>query len=265
MTNTEKQSLICKHIPGNEPIELWGISDLHVGAMAFHFDKWREYRQRILDNDRAYIVIGGDMMNNTTRSSVGDIFEETMRPKEQKIWLSEQLKPLAEAGRILCWVPGNHERRSGKDADDDPLYDVACKLNQEDLYCEDEGFVKIQIGDKDGQGKTNPTYAIGILHGAGGGIYTGAAVNRNERTAAYIDGIDALFVGHAHKGAVSRPIKRVIDKHNNIISSREVVVIGMTSWVDFSGYAKRKMLLPSSNKPMHLVLEGNRKEITAIW
>lgn len=260
-----KSDIIGRHIENNKPIKVWGISDLHVGALEFLWQDWQNYKQRILDDEDAYILIGGDMMDNTTRNSVGDVFGQTMRPREQKIWLAEQLKPFADADKILCWVPGNHEARSKKDADDDPLYDVACKLNQEDLYCEDEGFVKIQFGEISGNGLKNPTYVIAILHGSGGGVYTGATVNRNERTASYIDGIDALFVGHAHKGAITRPLKRVVDTRNNRVTSREVVVVSMTSWLAFAGYAKRKMLLPASNKPQYLVLEGNRKEMTAVW
>jgi hypothetical protein len=205
------------------------------------------------------------MMDNVTRNSVGDVFEQTMRPREQKIWLAEQLKPFSDADRILCWVAGNHEARSKKDADDDPLYDVACKLNQEHLYCEPEGFVKLQIGDPDGYGKKNPTYVVAVLHGSGGGIYTGATVNRNERTAAYIDGIDALLVGHSHKGAITRPKKRVVDPFNNRITQRDVVVVSMTSWLAFAAYAKRKQMLPASNKPMYLLLAGDKKDIEARW
>ena len=44
-------------------------------------------------------------------------------------------------------TPGNHERRSMKDADDDPMYDVACKLDLEDLYRENLGVIKLKFGN----------------------------------------------------------------------------------------------------------------------
>ena len=85
--------------------------------------------------------------------------------------LMRMLKPLRD--RILCAVPGNHEGRSGKDADDCPIYDIMCKLDLEDFYRENIAFVKIGIGNPKGDGERNPTYALAIMHGAGGGIPPG--------------------------------------------------------------------------------------------
>ena len=86
------------------------------------------------------------MVNNATRSSVSDVFAETMRPREQKRYLVNALKCLTE--RIICGVPGNHEARSGKDADDDPLFDVFCKLDLEDVYRQNIAFVRLCFGER---------------------------------------------------------------------------------------------------------------------
>ena len=255
--------LLIKAIPGNDDITLYPISDLHIGASEFMQQKWNDFKNKIAKEPNSYLLLGGDLCNNATRSSVSNIFEETMRPKEQKRWLVEEFTPLRD--KILCAVSGNHCRRSEKDADDNPMYDVMCKLDLEDIYQKDIAFLKIQIGNTKENGTRNPTYTIAVTHGAGGGIYTGAAVNRNERFQYVIDGLDCLVVGHTHKGVISKPQKIKIDPFNNRVTFSQCVVVSSTSWMQFGGYALQKMLIPASNDLQTIVLKGNKKQIVANW
>lgn len=243
-----------------EDLHIRFISDVHLGAREHMEREWTDFCDHVLDDPNCYLILGGDMINNATRSSVSNIFDETMRPREQKIVMTEMLKPLSK--RILCGVPGNHEGRSGKDADDDPMYDILCKLNLEDLYRENMAFMKIHLGGKKGTSHANPTYILTVLHGAGGGIWTGAAVNRNERFAYTIDGTDALLVGHTHKPYVAQPGKIYIDPQNNKVSIKPLKIIVATSWMNYGGYAARKQMLPASHAPQTITLHGDKKLIT---
>lgn len=251
--------LIKYHFPKNDDIEIYPISDVHLGA-AEHMDvEWDSFCSHILEKPNAYITLGGDLLNNSTRNSVANVFEETMRPRDQKKRMVEMLEPIKS--RILCAVSGNHERRSVKDADDEPTYDIMCKLDLEDIYRENIAFVKIQIGNIDGEGLRNPTYMLVVTHGAGGGILTGGAVNRNERFGYVIDGMDCLIVGHTHKPFVTQPSKLMIDTHNNKVSLRPFKVVSSTSWLNYGGYAAQKMLTPSSHALQVIRLAGNHKDI----
>ena len=169
------------------------------------------------------------------------------------------LTPLKD--KILCMVSGNHERRSGKDADDDPSYDIACKLDIEDRYRQNIAFLRIQIGNISGNGQLNPTYLLTVTHGAGGGMLTGGAVNRGERFGYVLDGCDAIIVGHTHKPFITQPAKIAIDSRNNRVSIKPFKVISSTSWLQWGGYAAQKLLTPSSFSPQIITLCGNRKEI----
>ena len=251
--------MIIRHFPERNDLHLHFIADVHLGAREHLEREWADFCDHVLDDPNAYIILGGDLINNATRTSVSNVFDETMRPREQKRIIAEMLKPLKD--RILCAVPGNHEGRSGKDADDDPMYDILCKLDLEDLWRENLAFLKIQIGDITGSGLKNPTYMLVVTHGAGGGIYTGAAVNRNERFGYVIDGADALLVGHSHKPFVTQPGKLYIDTRNNIVSIKPFKVIVATSWLEYGGYAARKMLLPASHAPQIITLCGKQKSI----
>ena len=253
--------MIIHKFPERKDLTIIPISDVHIGAQEQMWNEWESFCRRVLSDPNIYITLGGDLINNGTRSSVSNLFEETMRPRDQKRLMVEMLMPIKD--RILCAVSGNHERRSGKDADDDPTYDILCKLDIEHLYRENIAFVKIQMGDKASNGKVNPTYMLVVTHGAGGGALTGGAVNRNERFGYAIDGADAIIVGHTHKPFITQPSKIYIDKFNNQVSVKPFKVISSTSWLRYGGYAAHKMLTPTSHAPQTITLCGNKKEIIA--
>ena len=251
--------LITHHFPENKDILIFPISDVHLGAAEHMEREWAEFCRQIKETPNAYIVLGGDLINNATRNSVSNVFEETMRPREQKKLIAEMLTPIRD--RVLCAVSGNHERRSGKDVDDDPTYDIMCKLDLEHLYRENMAFVKVRFGKVDFNGGHNPTYMLAVMHGAGGGVLTGGAVNRNERFGYVIDGADCLIVGHTHKPFVTQPSKIKIDPYNNKVDIKPFKVVSSTSWLNYGGYAAQKMLLPSSHAPQVITLCGKRKNI----
>lgn len=240
-------------------VKLYAVADLHVGCREFKERIWTDFAARVKREPDTYLMICGDMMNNALKNSVSNVYAEVMRPREQKAWLVEQLGPLRD--KILCITPGNHEDRSVKEADDNPLYDVACKLDLEDVYRESACFLILRFGDKKGDGIRNPSYTICATHGAGGGFLTGAAVNRNERFAYAMDGLDLLVVAHSHKPWVTQPGKLVIDPQNARVSIKPFKVAVATSWPEYGGYALKKQMLPSAYALQDIALRGNRKEI----
>lgn len=243
-----------------EDITIIPISDVHLGAPECMEQEFIKFIDKIKDEPNVYLVLGGDLINNATRSSVSNIFEERYRPSDQKKMMSQILAPVAH--KILAAVSGNHERRSGsRDADDDPTYDILCKLDREDVYRENMAFVKLQFGDIDGNGATNPTYMLVVSHGAAGGQFTSGAVLKNERYGYAVDGMDALITGHTHKPYTSVHGKIYIDKRNNKVTVKPFKVISMTSWMEYGGYAAQKMLLPSAHALHTITLCGDHKEM----
>lgn len=250
-------------------ISIYPIADVHFGAINHENDKWNAFVKMIEAEENAKLILNGDLINNNTRSAIGSPWDDTIRPREQKIKMVEYLAPIKD--RILCITSGNHERRSAKDADDDPTYDIAAKLDLEDVYRPNAAFMKINIGSRVRNKKTNKKHAntsicFAVTHGAGGGIYTGGTVNRNERFGNVIDGIDCLVVGHTHKATVTRPSKIVIDTHNNLVTMRDYLVVSCTAWMRYGDYALQKMLLPSStSRPQKLILREFDKYIEVKW
>lgn len=240
------------------------VGDVHLGAIEHCEKEWETFCKGVANDPNKKIIIVGDLMNNATRSSVSNVFEETLRPREQKRRMVEFLDPLRD--HILCAVSGNHERRSGKDADNDPMYDIMTKLDLEDLYRQNIAFMKISCGFYP-HGDARSVYTFAVTHGNGGGIYTGATVNRNERFGNMIEGLDCLVVGHTHKGVISKPSKIVIDPQNNQVNIKHYNVVSSVAWMNYGGYAMQKMLLPSLvAQPQEIVLSAKaRKNIEIRW
>lgn len=252
--------IIQKRITKKADITIYPIADIHLGAAEHNESAWREFRTKIMKEENSYIILGGDLINNGIKSSVSNVYDETMRPREQKKLLVEMLSPLQD--KILCAVSGNHERRSSREVDDDIIYDVMCKLDIEELYRENLAFLKIQFGTARSDGKVNPTYVICTTHGTGSGIMTGASVNKAEKFGYVLDGVDALIVGHNHKPWTTQPGKLKVDPHNNLVTVKPFKVLSCSSWLDYGGYAANKNLLPTTRTEQKLILCCKEKKMT---
>lgn len=229
----------------NKDVNIYPIADVHLGAMEHAEEEWQGFLD-LVEKEDAYLILDGDLLNNGVRTSkFVNPFDEVLRPRDAKRRMVEYLKPVRD--RILCVVSGNHERRTFKDDDQDLTYDICSKLDIEHLYRENIAFMRIHCGRrkvKNSDRITN-TYTFAVTHGAGGGIYTGAGVNRDERFGNVIDGLDCLVVGHVHKGFITKPSKIVIDKRSATVKMTHYTVLSCVSWLNYGGYAARGMLLPA--------------------
>lgn len=257
-------TLICHQFPAE--IAVYPISDVHLWALEHNAPAWDDFMRRLYE-DNAYVILAGDLLNNSLRSTgFANPFDEAMRPMDAKRAMVKYLEPIKD--RILCVVTGNHERRTFRDADQDLSYDICSKLSIEDVYREDIAYMCVSLGTRSDGDKPQATYTFAVTHGAGGGIYTGAAVNRDERFGNVIDGLDCLVTGHVHKGFITKPAKMVIDARNRTVTMKHYVVISCVSWLNYSGYAAQKMLLPAQVcDPQKLVLiaDKHHKKTITTW
>lgn len=251
--------MIIRKFPQRPDITIVPLADVHIGSPECMEEELIDFLKMVSVTPNVYLAILGDLMDNCTRNSVGSVFTQRYRPADQKKLIANLLEPVRD--RILVATQGNHEARSMKDADDCPLYDIMCKLDIEHLYRENIAFVKIQMGDNSTDGRRNPTYILACTHGTGGGMYTGGAVNRNERFGYVLDGVDALITGHTHKPVVSAPGKIKVNPFCNTIQVVPFKVLTATSWLEYGGYAAKKMLLPATHTLQKMTLSGRKKEI----
>lgn len=247
-------------------ISVYPIADVHLGAVEHSEPEWQVFLKRV-EKENAYLILAGDLLNNSVKSvRFANPFEETLRPREAKRRMTEYLEPIKD--RILCVVSGNHEQRTLRDSDQDLTYDICSKLDIEHLYRENMAFMRISLGIRTNENKPMASYVFCVTHGSGGGIYTGAAVNKSERFGNVIEGVDCIVTGHVHKGFISKPSKIVVDARNGIVSMRHYVVVSCVSWLNYGGYAARSQLLPaqtSDPQRLKLLADKHNKKIITTW
>ena len=155
---------------------LYAIADVHLGAEEADIGAFENLLLSIKADPTAHIVLHGDLIDNGLKSSVTNVYRATMRPAEQKREMAQMLEPVRD--KIVCILPGNHEGRSSKESDDCPAYDIASKLDLEDVYRENMAFIRLSIG-KDTDKQRPYTYTMAVAH-VGRRNVPGRTVNKND-------------------------------------------------------------------------------------
>lgn len=243
------------------------VADVHLGAIEHDSAKWKQFVKWVMETENVYICLGGDLVNNSIRSSVANPFDETMRPAEQKKAMVDYLMPIKD--RILCAVSGNHEYRSTREADSDITYDIMSKLDLEEYYRPSIVYMTLRLGHRsDAPNRPETSWNFVITHGAGNGMLLGSGLNRTDRFMGGIEGADFLLTGHTHKGIIAKTTRIVFDSRNDCIKEREQVMVTTTSWMEYGGYAARKMLTPTTTgNPPIIKIGGTHtsKKHSIIW
>ena len=242
---------------------IFPLADVHLGAEGAEVMAFYKLVGEIAKEPNTYVTLQGDLIDNGTRNSVTNIFRATMPPSQQKREMAKALEPIRD--KILCILPGNHERRSGKDADDDPCYDIAAKLDLEDRYREDMAFVRIALGRRIGGNQKPLSYLLACIHGAGGGALPGSTVNKADRFMQSMDGVDVFIHGHSHKPYALRGSKLVVDTSNKRVTRRPTLTMCAGSWLGYVGYPVEKMLTPTAEAGANkLMLCGTKYRFEAV-
>jgi len=201
-----------------------------------------------------YVVLLGDMINNGIKHGKSNVYKETMSPFEQKLWLTEALRPFTE--RLLGAVRGNHEERSAREVDDCPMYDVMASLGIPDLYRENAAFLKVNIGQR----KMDRQVSYGLFLGHG------VSKSKTQNFGYSIDGLDIMITGHTHDPNSTFPAKIVMDMHNETVKTVGFKRIVVPSFDEFGGYVLKGMYMPQDSMVCpKIILDGTKKKVGILW
>lgn len=239
-------------------IKIYPIGDVHIGTNGCLLQEFKDLIEKIASEENSYAVIIGDMLDNGIKSGKGlGVYEQTMRPSEQRRFLAEQLRPIKD--KILAVISGNHEKRSTKECDENPLYEVCCKLDIEDLYRENLAVVKIQLGNRNDGGKIKrQSYILLLHHGKGS---NNSAVKKDKDFISNFEGADAIITGHVHEGHICKISKKIIDAKNNKILDRNQAIIICNSFLKDAPYGIEGMLGTTNHEIINFDLCLGKKKI----
>lgn len=224
--------------PQFEEVELIPICDLHIGSEAFDLNLIKNTLKYVRSKENAFIVLLGDVLNNTIVDSVGNSYQERMTPQEQLNYAIQLFADVRD--RLLACVSGNHEFRSEKKAGIDLSYTLAMALNVP-LYDRNIGVLDICVGSRGRSSLRRKNYEVVIYHGTGGGRLTGSKVNAAAKISEIIPDADVYLSGHGHFMTSVKDKVMLIDRHNKTLFERERWFITAPAYVEKEEYALRNL------------------------
>lgn len=240
------------------------LSDLQVGDPGFYEDLFIGYRNWILERPNAFVVLPGDTFEQQVRGNkASDYWEMHLPPAQAKRKVKSLFKPLADAGRILGAVDGNHEYRAYLATGHSPNQDMLGELGlpvegRESIFDQDAIVIRIAFGEDRSSHRANFIYKIYLSHGWGGARKTGAHVNKTEEMASVVTNADVYILGHEHTLYDSRWDCAYIPDSSQATECKQVrqVFVGGGTFCRYTKFQKRiQRRLPNLGAP-RIRLEG---------
>ena len=236
-------------------LEIEIFSDLHLGSKKCDYKTIQQRIERVKENENVYAIILGDVLNNSTKTSVGDVYEEELTPMQQVKKATMMFEPIKD--KILGICSGNHERRSYKTEGIDLLYFMASELGIADKYDYCSCLLFIRFGN--GERQRRVCYTLYMTHGDGqGGRTIGGKANGLQRRGQVVDA-DIVVTGHTHAPLSFRDCFYKIDYQNSNISKKEQLFVNASATLNYEEYAELYGMKPSSVVSPVIVLDGTRK------
>ena len=250
-------------------VEIITIADWHIGNPTCNYQLIQQEIDYIKNNENVYAILNGDILENITKTSLGDIYTQKMSPMEQLHKAIELLTPIKD--KILCVTSGNHCDRSYRTDGVDLMRIVTRELGIEHKYSNASCTLFIRLGETErnvketnGSGKRRQIcYTVYVVHGSSGGGTIGAKSNAVSRLQSIID-TDIYVMSHLHSPNTFKESYHRVDVRNNTVQLVDKLFVITGAKVDWNGsYAEKKSLKPSSLVNPIIHLNGKRKEFTA--
>ena len=249
-------------------IELHIFADEHIGDEHCDMQRLKDRIKYIEDTPNAYCVINGDIMDNATKTSIGDTYTQTLNPMEQIAQAVDLFYPIRH--KILAISHGNHEARTYRKEGIDLSAIMAVRLDLVDKYTPTSAvlfirFGKLSRGTKESNGSGNVRkvcYTLYMLHGSGGGRKEGAKAIRLADMASIVD-TDIYIHSHTHLGMIMKEGFHRIDTRNNAVAHVDKLFVNTAANLNYGGYGEAQEFKPSSKQTPVIHLSGQKKEMYA--
>ena len=251
-----------------ERIELHVFADEHLGDEHCDIKRLLQRIDYVKNTPTAYCILNGDIIDNATRTSIGDTYTQEFNPMEQLQKAVDIFEPIKD--KILCITHGNHENRTYKKEGINLSYLIAKQLGLSERYTPTSAVLFIRFGtfvgkgkESNGSGQTRKIcYTLYVLHGSGGGRKEGAKIIRLADMASIID-TDIYIHSHTHLPMIMKQSFHRIDPRNNAVALVNKLFVNTAANLDYGGYGEVGAFKPSSKDTPTIYLDGRNKNFEA--
>ena len=250
-----------------DSIELHTFADEHIGDEHSDIERLKERIEYVKNTPNAYCIMNGDIMDNATKTSIGDTYTQVFNPMGQLARAVELFEPIKD--KILCVTHGNHENRTYKKEGINLSRLIANQLGLADRYTPTSAVLFIRVGENtrftesNGSGKKRQIcYTVYVLHGSGGGRKEGAKAIRLADMASIVD-TDIYIHSHTHLPMIMKQAYHRIDLPNSGVQLVTKLFVNTAANLDYGGYGEAAEFKPSSKDTPVIYLSGTRKAFEA--
>lgn len=251
----------CNYPASWEHANVYILSDLHIGDPKCNMDDvYRQIRQ-VKEDPYGLCVLNGDLVNTATRSSISDIYSETISPMEQLETVVSLFEPIKD--RVIGATSGNHEDRIWNSDGVDIVRFMCKQLRIEDRYDPDAVVIFLRFGTKNGHdshGHKNTTlvYSFYMTHGRGGGRKEGAKAIRLADMASIIDA-DIYIHSHTHLPMIMSNAFYRVHEVSKSVEKVDKLFVNSSGSLDYGGYSEKNEFKPAASRHPVIHLDGRNK------
>lgn len=244
-----------------ESVEIHTFADLHIGDKFCDIELIKERIEAVKNNDKAYVILNGDIVNNATKTSVSDCYAEELSPMEQISRFVELFEPIKD--KIIAITSGNHENRTYNKEGVDITRLCARQLGLEDIYSKTSALIFLRFGKLSAKYHNRKVcYTIYCTHGSGGGRKEGAKAIRLADMASIVDA-DIYIHSHTHLGMIMKQAFFRTDANNSTFALVNKLFVNTSAALNYGGYGEAFEFKPSSKDTPIIYLSGTRKLFSA--
>lgn len=249
-------------------LEIHTFADEHIGDEHCDIKRLKERIDYVRETPNAYCILNGDIIDNATKTSIGDTYTQELNPMEQLQTAVEIFEPIKD--KILCITHGNHENRTYRKEGINLSSLIARQLGLYDRYTPTSAVLFIRFGkvsngkkESNGSGRVRKLcYTMYVLHGSGGGRKEGAKVIRLAEMAGIVD-TDIYIHSHTHLPIIMKQSFHRLDVQNSSVSNVEKLFVNTAANLKYGGYGEAGEFKPSSMVSPIIYLDGLKKDFTA--
>ncbi len=242
-----------------ERVELHIFADEHMGDPHSDIKRLLQRIEYVKNTPNAYCILNGDIIDNATKTSIGDTYTQELNPMDQLTKAVEIFEPIKD--KTLCVTHGNHENRTYKKEGINLSYLMAAQLGLADRYTPTSAILFVRFGSGASHGN-RIRYTIYALHGSGGGRKEGAKAIRLADMASIIDA-DIYIHSHTHLPMIMKQGFHRVDLKSSTVSHVSKLFVNTAANLTYGGYGEAGEFKPASKETPVIYLDGRKKKYEA--